>query len=73
MSADRRHDHRKCIAQDEDHVRPRGDHDKSRHGNDHQYLVEVFRASHLREAVSALEEHLSHAEVLARRAAAEPG
>ena len=40
---------------------------------DHQYLVQVFRAGHRREAISALEEHLSRAEVLARRAAAEPG
>jgi DNA-binding GntR family transcriptional regulator len=41
---------------------------------DHQYLVEVFRAGHVREAVSALGEHLSRAEVLARRAAAtDPG
>jgi DNA-binding GntR family transcriptional regulator len=40
---------------------------------DHQYLVEVFRGGHLREAVSALEDHLSRAEVLARRAASEPG
>jgi DNA-binding GntR family transcriptional regulator len=39
---------------------------------DHQYLVEVFRSSHLREAVSALEDHLSRAEVLAQRAASEP-
>jgi DNA-binding GntR family transcriptional regulator len=40
---------------------------------DHQYLVEVFRAGHLREAVTALEDHLSRAEVLARRATSEPG
>jgi DNA-binding GntR family transcriptional regulator len=40
---------------------------------DHQYLVQVFRAGHRREAISALEDHLSRAEVLARRAAAEPG
>jgi DNA-binding GntR family transcriptional regulator len=40
---------------------------------DHQYLVEVFRGGHLREAISALEDHLSRAEVLARRAASEPG
>ena len=40
---------------------------------DHQYLVEVFRAGHVREAISALEEHLSRGEVLARRAATEPG
>lgn len=40
---------------------------------DHQYLVEVFRAGHLREAVSALDEHLSRGEVLAGRAASEPG
>ena len=40
---------------------------------DHQYLVEVFRGGHLREAVSALEDHLSRAEVLARQAASEPG
>jgi DNA-binding GntR family transcriptional regulator len=39
---------------------------------DHQYLVEVFRSRHLREAVSALEDHLSRAEVLAQRAASEP-
>jgi DNA-binding GntR family transcriptional regulator len=39
---------------------------------DHQYLVEVFRAGHLREAVSALEDHLSRGEVLALRAACEP-
>jgi DNA-binding GntR family transcriptional regulator len=40
---------------------------------DHQYLVEVFRSGHLREAVSALEDHLSRAEVMARQAASEPG
>jgi DNA-binding GntR family transcriptional regulator len=40
---------------------------------DHQYLVEVFRSGHVREAVSALEDHLSRAEVLAQRAASEPG
>jgi DNA-binding GntR family transcriptional regulator len=40
---------------------------------DHQYLVEVFRGAHLREAISALEDHLSRGEVLARRAASEPG
>ena len=40
---------------------------------DHQYLVEVFRGGHLREAASALEEHLSRGEVLALRAASEPG
>jgi DNA-binding GntR family transcriptional regulator len=40
---------------------------------DHQYLVEVFRSGHLREAVSALEDHLSRAEVIARQAASEPG
>ena len=40
---------------------------------DHQYLVEVFRSGHLREAVSALEDHLSRAEVMARQAATEPG
>jgi DNA-binding GntR family transcriptional regulator len=39
---------------------------------DHQYLVEVFRSGHLREAVSALEDHLSRGEVLALRAACEP-
>jgi DNA-binding GntR family transcriptional regulator len=39
---------------------------------DHQYLVEVFRGGHLREATAALEDHLSRAEVLARRAASEP-
>jgi DNA-binding GntR family transcriptional regulator len=38
---------------------------------DHQYLVEVFRGGHLREATSALEDHLSRGEVLARRAAVE--
>jgi DNA-binding GntR family transcriptional regulator len=40
---------------------------------DHQYLVEVFRGGHLREAVAALEDHLARGEVLARRAASEPG
>jgi DNA-binding GntR family transcriptional regulator len=40
---------------------------------DHQYLVEVFRSGHLREAKSALEDHLSRAEVMARQAATEPG
>jgi DNA-binding GntR family transcriptional regulator len=40
---------------------------------DHQYLVEVFRGGHLREAVAALEDHLGRAEVLARQAASEPG
>jgi DNA-binding GntR family transcriptional regulator len=40
---------------------------------DHQYLVEVFRGGHLREAVTTLEDHLSRAEVLARQAASEPG
>jgi DNA-binding GntR family transcriptional regulator len=40
---------------------------------DHQYLVEVFRGGHLREAMAALEDHLGRAEVLARQAAAEPG
>jgi DNA-binding GntR family transcriptional regulator len=40
---------------------------------DHQYLVEVFRGGHVREAVSALEDHLSRGEVVARRAASEPG
>jgi len=40
---------------------------------DHQYLVEVFRGGHLRESVSALEDHLSRGEVLALRAASEPG
>lgn len=39
---------------------------------DHQYLVEVFRGGHVREAVSALGDHLARAEVLARRAASEP-
>jgi DNA-binding GntR family transcriptional regulator len=39
---------------------------------DHQYLVEVFRSGHLREAVSALEDHLSRGEVMARQAASEP-
>jgi DNA-binding GntR family transcriptional regulator len=38
---------------------------------DHQYLVEVFRGGHLREAVAALEDHLSRAEVVAGREAAE--
>jgi DNA-binding GntR family transcriptional regulator len=40
---------------------------------DHQYLVEVFRSGHLREATSALEDHLARGEVLARQAASEPG
>jgi DNA-binding GntR family transcriptional regulator len=40
---------------------------------DHQYLVEVFRGGHLRESVSALQDHLVRAEVLARQAASEPG
>jgi DNA-binding GntR family transcriptional regulator len=40
---------------------------------DHQYLVEVFRGGHLREAVAALEDHLSRGEVLARQASSEPG
>ena len=40
---------------------------------DHQYLVEVFRSGHLREAMSALEDHLSRGEVLARQATSEPG
>lgn len=40
---------------------------------DHQYLVEVFRSGHRREAASALKDHLARAEVLARQAAAEPG
>jgi DNA-binding GntR family transcriptional regulator len=39
---------------------------------DHQYLVEVFRGGHLREAVSALEDHLARGEVLALRATSEP-
>jgi DNA-binding GntR family transcriptional regulator len=39
---------------------------------DHQYLVEVFRSGHLREAVAALDDHLARAEVLARQAAADP-
>lgn len=38
---------------------------------DHQYLVEVFRSGHLREAISALDDHLSRGEVLALRAATE--
>ena len=38
---------------------------------DHQYLVEVFRGGHLLEATSALTDHLSRAEVLARQAASE--
>jgi DNA-binding GntR family transcriptional regulator len=36
---------------------------------DHQYLVEVFRAAHVRESVVALEDHLARGEVLARTAA----
>ena len=40
---------------------------------DHQYLVEVFRGGHLREAISALEDHLARAEVVARQASSEPG
>jgi DNA-binding GntR family transcriptional regulator len=36
---------------------------------DHQYLVEVFRAGHVRESVAALEDHLARAEVLAQAAA----
>ena len=40
---------------------------------DHQYLVEVFRSAHQREAVNALEDHLSRGEVMARRATSEPG
>jgi DNA-binding GntR family transcriptional regulator len=40
---------------------------------DHQYLVEVFRSGHLREARSALVDHLARAEVVAREAASEPG
>jgi DNA-binding GntR family transcriptional regulator len=39
---------------------------------DHQYLAEVFRSGHRRESVSALEDHLSRAEVMARQAASEP-
>ena len=39
---------------------------------DHQYLVEVFRGGHLREAISALDDHLSRGEVLALRAASDP-
>jgi DNA-binding GntR family transcriptional regulator len=38
---------------------------------DHQYLVEVFRAGHLREAAAALEDHLSRAEVIAGEAASD--
>lgn len=39
---------------------------------DHEYLVEVFRGGHLREAVSALEDHLARGEVLALRALSDP-
>jgi DNA-binding GntR family transcriptional regulator len=39
---------------------------------DHQYLVEVFRGGHLREAISALNDHLARGEVLARQAASDP-
>jgi DNA-binding GntR family transcriptional regulator len=39
---------------------------------DHQYLIEVFRSGHFREAASALEDHLARGEVLALRAASEP-
>lgn len=38
---------------------------------DHQYLVEVFRAGHLREAVAALDDHLARAEMHARQAASD--
>jgi len=36
---------------------------------DHQYLIEIFRAGHVRESVAALEDHLGRGEVLARSAA----
>ncbi len=40
---------------------------------DHQYLVEVFRGGHLREAVATLEDHLGRGEAVARQAASDPG
>jgi len=40
---------------------------------DHQYLVEVFRGGHRREAVAALEDHLGRGEAVARQAASDPG
>jgi len=40
---------------------------------EHEYLVEVFRAGHVREAVAVLEDHLARAEVVARQAASDPG
>ena len=39
---------------------------------DHQYLVEVFRSGHVREAISALEDHFSRGAVLALRATSDP-
>ena len=36
---------------------------------DHQYLIDVFRAGHVRESVAALEDHLRRGEALARSAA----
>jgi DNA-binding GntR family transcriptional regulator len=36
---------------------------------DHQYLIQVFRTGHVRESVTALEDHLDRGEVLARSAA----
>jgi DNA-binding GntR family transcriptional regulator len=36
---------------------------------DHEYLIEVFRAGHVRESIAALEDHLDRGEVLARSAA----
>lgn len=39
---------------------------------DHQYLVEVFRSGHLREAEAALADHLGRGEMLARAQASEP-
>lgn len=36
---------------------------------DHQYLVEVIRHGHVREATAALEDHLGRGEILARSAA----
>jgi DNA-binding GntR family transcriptional regulator len=39
---------------------------------DHQYLVEVFRSGHLREAKAVLDDHLGRGEVVARTAASEP-
>jgi DNA-binding GntR family transcriptional regulator len=40
---------------------------------DHQYLVEVFRSGHRREASAALEDHLARGEAIARLAASDPG